>query len=224
VSDRSRFAQARIVLRPIGSPLTIGMSGLAIASLVQSGLDLQWIGLDQTRDVGLILIAVPFVLQIIACVFSYLARDGAAGAAIGVLAASWLAMGLLHAVSVPGSRSGALGLMLLAAGASLALSAAAVGLAKPLPGIVFLLAGLRFIVAGIYELGAAGVWQNVAGVIGLILLMGAAYCVLAFELEGQQHHAVLPTFRRGVAQAAPHGDPAASVGLLTDEAGVRQTS
>jgi hypothetical protein len=28
----------RIFLRPIGSPLTIGMSGLAIASLVQSGL------------------------------------------------------------------------------------------------------------------------------------------------------------------------------------------
>jgi hypothetical protein len=108
VSEQDRSPEARIVVRPIGSPLTIGMSGLAIASLVQSGLDLQWIALDQTRDVGLILIAVPFVLQIIACVFSYLARDGATGAAIGVLAASWLALGLVHTVCarLPERRAG----------------------------------------------------------------------------------------------------------------------
>jgi hypothetical protein len=33
----------RIVLRPIGLPLAIGMSGLAIASLVESGMDLGWV-------------------------------------------------------------------------------------------------------------------------------------------------------------------------------------
>jgi hypothetical protein len=34
---------ARVFLRPIGSPLTIGLSGLAVASLVASGLALRWI-------------------------------------------------------------------------------------------------------------------------------------------------------------------------------------
>lgn len=118
---------ARVVLRPLGSPLTIGMSGLAVASLVQSGLDLHWIASDQVHSVGLILISVPFLLQTIACVFSYLARDGATGATVGVLSASWLAAGLVHLTSVPGSRSGALGLMLLAAGGMILLSSVAVG-------------------------------------------------------------------------------------------------
>jgi hypothetical protein len=215
-------SHSRIFLRPLGSPLTIGMSGLAIASLVQSGLDLHWITSNQTHKVGLILISVPFLLQTIACVFSYLARDGAAGATVGVLAGSWLAQGLVHLASVPGSRSGALGLMLLAAGALLMLSAAAVGFTKPLPGAVFALAGLRFIIAGIYELGGAGSWQDVSGLIGLAVAALAGYCVLAFEMEGQ-HRPVLPTFRRGKAKATRH-DLAEQVDEVFDEPGVRQTT
>jgi hypothetical protein len=35
------------------------MSGLAIASLVQSGFDLRWIAVTQATEVGLILLAVP---------------------------------------------------------------------------------------------------------------------------------------------------------------------
>jgi hypothetical protein len=146
----------RVFLRPIGSPLTLGMSGLAIGSLVQSGFDLGWVAKDQSAKVGLILLAVPFVLQAIAAVFSYLARDGAAGAVLGVMATSWLAMGLVHISSPGGHRSGALGLMLLAAAGVLMLSALAVGIAKPLPGSLFFVAAIRFGLAGIYELGACG--------------------------------------------------------------------
>jgi hypothetical protein len=59
----------RIVLRPIGSPLTIGMSGLAIASLVESGMDLGWVPKSQGVEVGLILSSVPFLLQLLASIF-----------------------------------------------------------------------------------------------------------------------------------------------------------
>lgn len=214
----------RIFLRPVGSPLTIGMAGLSVASLVQSGLDLHWIALTQTHDVGLIMLSVPFLLQLIACVFAYLARDGAAGAAIGVLAADWLALGLVHVSSAPGSRSGALGLMLLAAGSVLILSSFAVAMAKPLPGLIFGLAGVRFIVAGIYELGGSGFWQSATGIIGLVVLAGAAYSVLAFELEGQKHRPVLPTFRRASGREALLGEPAAAVDGIAREPGVRQTT
>jgi hypothetical protein len=200
------------------------MSGLAIASLVDSGLDLRWLSLNQTHDVGLILLAVPFGLQLIACIFAYLSRDGAAGATLGVLSLSWFATGLIEATSTPGSRSGALGLMLLVAGSVVILSAVAVVSAKPLPAAVFALAGIRFIVTGIYLLGATGAWRHASGIIGLVVLGGAAYCVLAFELEGQQHHPVLPTFRRGTGRAAVMGEPSVRIDGITAEAGVRQTT
>src|SRR5579875_1168928 len=103
---------SRVFLRPIGSPLTVSMSGLGIASLVQSGFDLHWVAKSESVQVGLILLAVPFVLQALACVFSFLARDGATGSVLGVLATAWLAMGLVHLTTT--HKSAALGLMLLA--------------------------------------------------------------------------------------------------------------
>lgn len=219
---RANGVSPRVFLRPIGSPLTLGMSGLAIASLVQSGLDLHWIGKDQTAKVGLILLAVPFFLQGIASILAYLARDGAAGAALGVLAGTWLAMGLVHITSTPGSRSGALGLMLLASGGTLLLSALSVIIGKPLPGLVFLISAIRFALSGIFELGGVSTWGHVAGIAGLVIVGGAAYCVLAFELEGEQRRAILPTFRRGRARAAVTGTPEIAVADVAHDPGVRQ--
>jgi uncharacterized protein len=214
---------ARIFLRPIGSPLTIGMSGLAIASFVESGLQLHWITANQTTEVGLILV-VPFTLQLIACVFAYLARDGAAGASLGVLATSWLAMGLIHLVALPGQVSGALGLMLLASAGALALSDSAVAIAKPLPAMVFLAAAIRFALAGVYQLTTTGFWQNASGLVGLAVTAAAGYCILAFELESLTRAPVLPTFRRGRGEAAIRDGAAAQVDGVAHEAGVRQTS
>jgi hypothetical protein len=219
--DRS---DVRVVLRPIGSPLTIAMSGLAIGSLVQSGLDLRWISVSETTQVGLILLAAPFVLQLLGAVFAYLARDGAAGAAVGVLAVTWAGIGLVHLVSVPGSRSGALGLLLLASGGALALSSIAVGIEKPLPGVVFAVAAIRFMLSGIYELGASPAWRNAAGVAGLVMVALAAYCLLAFELEGQRREPVLPTFRRGRAAVAVGDGLVGQLDGIPHEAGVRQTT
>jgi uncharacterized protein len=213
---------AQIFLRPIGSPLTIGMSGLAVASLLQSGLDLRWIAVSQSTQVGLIMLAVPFVLQLLACVFSFLARDGAGGAQLGVLATTWAGLGLVHIVSTPGSRSGALGLLLLASGGMLLLSGFAVTSGKPLPGLVFFVAALRFGLAGIYELGAGTPWRDAAGIAGLVVLGLASYSVLAFELEGQKRHPVLPTFRRGRGAVAMSDGIGAQLDGVAHEAGVRQ--
>lgn len=216
--------RAQVFLRPIGSPLTIGMSGLAVASLLQGGFDLRWIATTQAKQVGLILLAVPFVLQLLASVFSYMARDGAGGAAVGVLGATWGAMGLVHIVSVPGSRSGALGLLLLAAAGVLALSTLAVMAGKPLVGLVFLAAAARFALAGIYELGGGSFWRDIAGIVSLVVLGLSAYCVLAFELEGQKRKPVLPTFRRGRGTLAMTDGVDAQLDGLAHEAGVRQTT
>lgn len=213
-----------VFLRPIGSPVSLGMSGLAIASLVQSGFDLHWVARDQSVKVGLILLAVPFVLQGIASILSYLARDGASGSALGVLATSWLAIGLVHVTSPAGHRSGALGLMLLGSAGMVALSSVSVSAAKPLLAMVFLIEAVRFALAGGYELGGGGAWPDVAGIAGLVVVAGAAYCALAFELEAQQRRPVLPTLRRGRGRVAVLGAADAAVDDVLHDPGVRQTT
>ncbi|MGB9182542.1 MAG: hypothetical protein WCB67_00620 [Solirubrobacteraceae bacterium] len=191
--------QVRVILRPVGTPLTVGMSGLAVGSFVQSGLDLGWMGNAQGAAVGLILMSVPFVLQLLACVFSYLARDGATGATLGLLATTWLSLGVVRLAYPTASTSPALGLLLIATGTMLALSAAAMASAKPLPAGVFAAAAVRFVLAAIYELSAVGVWRDVAGLLGLVISAVAAYCVLAFELEDQGHRPVSPRRKRAAA-------------------------
>lgn len=215
---------ARIFLRPIGSPLTIGMSGLAIASLVESGLALKWVPSSEAVQAGLILVAVPFVLQLLASIFCYLARDGAGGAATGVLATSWLVLGLSHVTAGTGQPVAVIGLLLVAAGGVLALSSIAIGVGKPLPAAVFLLTALRFGLAGVYELSGTAFWQDIAGVVGLVVCAGAAYCVLAFELEGQERRTVLPTLRRGRGELAMSAGVDAQLDGVAHEAGVRQTT
>lgn len=224
MSDSQNHLAARVFLRPIGVPLPLGMAGLAIASFIDSGLELQWIKHSQALEVGLILVAVPFTLQLIACVFSYLARDAAMGATLGVLATTWLGLGLIH-IARPDSRiSGAMGLLLLIAGACIALSALAVGQAKPLPALVVLVAALRFELSGIYQLTATNSWQHAAGIVGLVTTGLAAYCLLAFELEGQSHEPVLPTFRRGRGAFALNRNARAQIEQVEHEPGVRQTT
>jgi uncharacterized protein len=214
----------RIYLRPIGSPLTIGMSGLAIASLVESGVALKWVPSSEAVQAGLILIAVPFVMQLLATIFSYLARDGAAGAATGVLATTWLALGLSHVTAGTAGTIAVLGLLFVAAAGVLALSAVAISLGKPLPGAVFMIAALRFGMAGVYELSAVRAWNDVAGIAGLVVCAGAAYCVLAFELEGQKRRTVLPTLRRGVAELAVSSGTGGQIDGVAREPGVRPTT
>ena len=212
-----------VFLRPIGSPLTVGLSGLAIASLVESGLDLGWIAKSQTPQVGLVMLAVPFILQLIACVFSYLARDGATGACVGVLSTTWLGIGLISITS-GSSTSGALGLLLVASGGLLGVSATATGMAKPLAGLVFVAAALRFEFSGVYELSSNGWWKDASGILGLVVCGLAAYSVLAFELEGQKRQPVLPTFRRGRGERSVRGGWNAQLDGIVHEAGVRETS
>ncbi len=200
------------------------MSGLAIASFVQSGLELGWVPRSQTIYVGVILLAVPGVLQLLGSVLAYLARDGAAGAALGVLGTSWLALGLVDVISRRAHPTEVVGLLLLIAGVVVFLSATAIGLAKPLPGLTFAAAALRFVLAAIYQLGATGTWNGAAGILGLVVVGLAGYSVVAFELEGQERHPVLPTFRRGRGAAAVRAQAPAQVAEIGHEAGVRQTT
>jgi succinate-acetate transporter protein len=208
---------ARLILRPVGSPLPLGLSGLTVASLLVSGLDLGWVATAESHQVGMLLLVVPVPLQAVACLIAFAARDGAAGTSMGLLAVSWAATGLIRLTSAPGDSSHALALQLFAA-AGLLLGAA-VGQAggKPLLGVVVGLAALRFAFNGLYEMTGSASWQTVSGWVGIAVMAGASYLVWALAFEDAQDHTVLPVGRRGRGRlpAAGAHDGAA------DEPGVR---
>jgi succinate-acetate transporter protein len=210
-----------ISLRPIGAPISIGLFGLAAATLVLSGLQLGWVGESERNKVALVLIGFAFLAQLLASIFSFLARDGVAGTAMGVLAMSWLAVGLVLHSSKPGSTSNALGLFLLFAGSALALTGLTTLLSKLVIGIVFLTAAVRFALAGVYELSSHHGWEDAAGVAGLVLFALAMYAAWAAELEDALGQTVLPLGRHGKGKIALHGSLLEQVKEAPKEPGVR---
>ena len=211
-----------VFLRPIGSPIALGLAGLVGASLVATGMELGWVAASERPQAALILLAFPFPLQLVATLLAFAARDGAAGAALGILSGTWLATALVWLSSAPGAVSGALGLLLFAAAALLVTTGLAAAANKLLPGLVFVVEGVRFACAAIHELGPAPGWQDAAGVIGIAVVVLAGYGVAAFVLEEVNHRTILPVGRRGVAAEAMTGPLAEQVDPVANEPGVRK--
>lgn len=220
-TTESHRMSSRVFLRPLGSSIPLGLAGLTGASLVSSGLELGWIASSEQHQVGLILLAFAFPLQLVASVFAFLGRDGAVGTTLGVLAGTWLCTGLIQ-VSSTGSRSGALGLLLLAAAGLVAAGAVATASGKLAPALVFIVVALRFALIGLFELGASGGWRDVGGVVGLAVVAAAGYTMLALALEDAEDRTVLPVGRRGRGLEALHAPFDAQLDGVEHEAGVRK--
>lgn len=213
---------ARIVLRPIGNPLPLGFLALAGGTFVVSGLQLSWVGPTGGDDVGLVLVAFVAPLQLLASVLGFLARDVVAGTGMGVLAGTWLAVGLVTFRAPPGATSEALGLLLIIAAVAMLVPASAAAAGKLVPAAVLATTALRFAVTGVYELVDRPGWADAAGVIGLILCGLALYAALALTLEDTRRSTVLPLLRRGAGARSLGGDLADQLGRVEREAGVRE--
>jgi uncharacterized protein len=213
---------ARIVLRPIGNPLPLGFLALAGATLVVSGLQLEWLKPADGKDVALILIAFVFPLQLLVAVFGYLGRDVVAGTGMGLLAGTWLSVGLVKLTSAPGSTSDALGLFLLVAAIAMLIPAAAAGSGKLIPLGVLATTALRFATTGVYELTASPTWQDIAGITGLVLCALALYAALAMALEDARRETSLPVLRRGLGRTSLEGSLDDQLARIEREAGVRE--
>jgi hypothetical protein len=196
---------ARIFLRPLGSPLPLALAGLAVASLLSSGVDLGWVPVGQTGQMGFLLLVAVVPIQLLACAIAFAARDGAAASTVGILAATWGAYGITKLATSPLLTSHALGLVLLMSAGALAGGAFSQAAGKLLPGLVIGLAAVRFAINGVYELTSAEGWQNGAGVVGLVVAAGALYLVWALALEDARDRPVLPTLRRGRGRLALEG-------------------
>src|SRR4051812_4257377 len=95
----------RIVLRPIANPLPLGFIALGAGTLLLSALQLGWLEPTEGHDVALLLLAFVAPLQLVACIFEFLARDVVAGSGMGILAGTWLATSLVMRNLAPGATS-----------------------------------------------------------------------------------------------------------------------
>ena len=215
-------ALSRFTLRPIASPLTLAFLALAVGTFILAGLQLSWIAPAQSRDIGLGLIVFVFPLQAVSSVFGFLARDSIAGTGTGLLSGTWLAIGVITFTSPPGHTSGALGLLLIGAAAALLVPATVGAATKPLASLVIVGVAVRFFLTAGYELSSAAAWKYAAATEGLLLAVLALYAGLAFELEDNRLHTVLPTFRRGTGRRAIAGSLDDELAGLHREAGVRK--
>jgi uncharacterized protein len=212
---------ARIVLRPLANPLPLGFLALSAATLLVSGLQLDWLKPSDGSDVALILLAFVFPLQLVTSIFGYLARDVVAGTGMGLLSGTWLSVGLVTLTSEPGATSDALGLFLLLAAVAMLVPAAASSVGKLAATAVLGTTALRFAVTGLYQLTASELWKDVAGIVGLVLCALAVYTAAAMAFEDAGHRTVLPLGRRGRGRAALDGSPATQVDRIEHAAGVR---
>jgi succinate-acetate transporter protein len=213
---------ARVVLRPLANPLSLGFLGLAFATLVFSGLEMGWVPVGETKTLALAVLVFTVPAQFISCIFGFLTRDLVAASGMGVLAGTWAATALGTVLSPPGSTSAALGLILVASAAAVLMPAIGAAQAKLLAAAVNIGTALRWAVTAGYEFSGAGDWKLAAGSMGIALGVLGLYASLAFEIEDQMRRTVLPTFRRELGTIAMKGDLAAQVTAVANEAGVRK--
>lgn len=212
----------RVVLRPVGTPLPLGMLGLFSASLLLSARQLAWVPSSQQHLILLAVLVFSAPLQAVSCVFGFLGRDLVAATGMGVVCVTWAATAAVGLNTAPGATAATLGVLLLVAAGALLVPTLAAATSKGLAAIVLGAAALRFAASGAYQLTASSAWQHVTGIAGIVVAGLAGYAALAFELESGYGHTILPTLRRKAASRALSGSLADQVAGLQREAGVRE--
>ncbi|HZE03624.1 MAG TPA: hypothetical protein VE127_00275 [Solirubrobacteraceae bacterium] len=214
---------ARVFLRPIANPFALGFTGLAVATLLDAGYQLGWISGSERVETAILIMAFAPAIQIVACVFGFLARDAIASTSLGVQAVTWGCIGLSLLLAKPSAHghSHALALLLFVTGAVMFASATTAAGTKLVPAIVVSLTGLRWILDGIWKLGAGTAWQHASAYTGLVLCAAAIYAIVSLEIEDVRHHTVLPTLRRGKGKEALDPRLDEQVEQVATEAGVR---
>jgi succinate-acetate transporter protein len=216
------LGSARIVLRPIGSPLPLGFVALGAGSVTLSGSQIGWLPITDSHQVGLVLLVFVAPLQLLSSVFGFLARDSVGGTGLGILAGSWLVIGSITITSPAGSTSRVLGLVLCFVSAGLLVPIVAAALGKVLAALVMFGAALRFALTGIAEITGFLGWEHTSGWWGIGLALLALYAAFAFEIEDTRRRTVLPTGRHGAGLAALNGTLGDNLERVVHEAGVRE--
>jgi uncharacterized protein len=213
--------RTRIILRPIGSPLPLGLLALMCASVLLALQQIGAIPTTETKTIALVLLGFVAPLMLVATVFSFLARDTVAGTALGLFTGAWLATSLNLLAAAPGQTSKTLGVFYLALAASFAVIIVGASFGKAGPAVVIVFGVARFLLAGLYELTADVGLEHAAAIVGLGLAVAALYSALATEIEDVQGQVKLPMGRRAAAHDALAGPFDSQLERIEHEAGVR---
>jgi uncharacterized protein len=214
--------QVRVVVRPYGSPVPLGFFAFGIGMFLYAALGAGWVKPADQHTVGMLLALFVFPLQIVATVFAYLARDGAAGTALGLFSTSWLAGGVLLATATPGTLDRADGFYLIAFTIVILLLAGASIAGRPLLAAFLIVSSCRSLTSAVYELGGGRGWDTVAGWFAFASFVIALYGGMAFLLEDTLGRTLLPLARTGVARTAIESGLEDQLSAVEDEAGVRR--
>jgi len=215
-------AGTQVVLRPLANPLPLGFLALAVATLLLSGVQLEWLPASDAATVAVVLLLFVAPLQLLASILGFLARDPVAGTGMGLLAGTWAAVGLVTLRSPVGVTSHALGLLLLLSGSAMLVPALGAVESKLVPALVLATTALRFVLTGIYQLSGGTAWKVAGGVTGVVLCAFALYAAAAFMIEETSHHSWLPLGRRSRGRRAITGDLGQQLEHIANEAGVRE--
>jgi succinate-acetate transporter protein len=217
---RRHHEQTRIILRPVGSGLPLGFFSFAVGMLLLACQAIGWIPVSEQKDVGMLLIAFVFPLELVATVFAFLARDTLGATTLGLFTTSWLALGWSNLASPPGSTSITLGIYLFGFATAVLLLALLSTMGKPFFSVLLSIAAARMVLSGAYEVGGGKTLFHVAGACGLALAALAMYGGTALALEDAHQRELLPLFRRGQAAESFEGFEA-QLERLEAEPGVR---
>lgn len=220
--DGSLPPQARIVVRPLATPLPLGLYGFGIGMLLLAAQSAGWVPLGESKDVGLIIATFVFPLESAAAIFAFLARDTLAATALGLFSTSWLTLGLALITGTPGVSVAALGFYLLAFAAAVGTLGLLALPGKPLLSLILGLSTARAIVDGIYQLSGTSGVEHVAGYLAAAIAGTAWYAGTAMVIEDVGVSPALPIFRRGTSRAAMDGQLSDQLGQLSREPGVRR--
>lgn len=216
-------AATRIVVRPLGNPLPLGMFSFGIGMLLLAAESAGWAPVSEDMQIGILLAAFVFPLEAVATVIAYIARDTLAGTVLGLFTTSWLALGLIQITGRPGALSTIEGIYLLAFAAAVASLALIASLGKPLIALTLMLSAARAVLFGLYELTGTPGLERAAGIVAAAIAAVAWYGGgTAFAFEEMRGRPLLPVLRRGASATAVSGDLPRQLHHARDEPGVRQ--
>ncbi len=211
----------RIVLRPLGSAMPIGLLGYGAGVLLPALLGLHWIPAAQSGFIGLMLLVFSVPLLWGASVLSLLGRDALEGTTMAAYGGVWMVLGLFLLRHHLSERFVAMGVFAcLAAGTTLTLGVLAWH-SKRLMAVILWISFLRFALMGASLCGAQGVGQA-GNWVALPLAALAFYGAVAFLVEDMTGKPLLPVFRQSTSKLAVEGGLVDQLRQIYREAGVRK--
>jgi uncharacterized protein len=222
-ASRTDDAAVRVFLRPVGTPVAIGLGAITIGTVMLSAMQFGWIaGAQQQHTVAYVALAAAFPLELLAAVFALLSRDALVGTGFAVFSSVWSVTGLSLLSGPPGATNDALGIFLLTGAALLALLFVSAGRSRVVFGVIILSGCARLCVTGLYEVKSTHGLEEAAAILGLVLAGACAYGIVALLIEDLPRRSLLPVGRSGRAASSLGGSLREQLEDVEHEAGVRR--